>query len=242
MSLLIVSFLAGGLTVAAPCILPLLPVVIGGSVASSDETTSRSQWLRPAVIALSLSLSVIVFTLLLKASTALLGIPTTVWQTISGVLVIGLGLLYLFPKAWSQASSNRLVTKANSLISSSRSNDSLTGVVVTGAALGPVFNSCSPTYLLIVATVLPVSLAEGLGYLVAYATGLGLALLLVAYLGQRLVSKLGWLSSRWFELTIGVLFVLVGASVILGLDKQFQEFVLDQGWYAPVSELETSLR
>jgi len=241
MSLLIASFIAGMLTVAAPCILPLLPVVVGGSVAGSDYD-ARSAWLRPAVIALSLSLSVIVFTLLLKATTALLGVPTAVWQTVSGILVIGLGLLYLYPKAWASASSNRLVTAANKLISSGRDNNSLIGAIITGAALGPVFNSCSPTYLLIVATVLPVSLADGLGYLVAYAIGLGLGLLLIAYLGQRLISKLGWLTSRWFELAIGTLFIVVGAGVILGLDKQFQEFVLDQGWYAPISELETSLR
>ena len=49
-----------------------------------------------------------------------------------------------------------------------------------GAALGPVFSSCSPTYALIVATVLPQSFLSGLFYISVYVIGLALMLLLVA--------------------------------------------------------------
>ena len=62
--LLITSFLAGILTVAAPCVLPLLPVIVGGSL--MDEHRSR-----PLIIAVSLALSVILFTLLLKVFTTI---------------------------------------------------------------------------------------------------------------------------------------------------------------------------
>ncbi len=73
MFLLIVSFLAGVLTIAAPCILPLLPVIIGGSLIDSDKDKPERAWLRPVVITASLAVSVIVFTLLIKATTVLLG-------------------------------------------------------------------------------------------------------------------------------------------------------------------------
>ena len=242
MSLLFASFIAGVLTVAAPCILPLLPIVIGGSVSADKEASLRPRWQRPVVVTLSLVVSVIVFTLLLKASTALLGVPAQTWRVLSGVIVIGLALSYMFPRLYSKASNNRLIERANKTIATNQSNRSLKHAALTGVALGPVFNSCSPTYLLIVAAVLPVSISEGFVYLVAYALGLGLALLAIALLGQRLLSRIGWLTSRRFELGLGVIFLLVGVGVLFGLDQQLQTYILDQGWYAPISELETSLR
>src|SRR6266550_4362545 len=89
MELFIVSFVAGVLTVLAPCILPLLPIIIGGS------TLQQKDYRKPIIITASLALSVVVFTLLLKASTVLLMIPPYVWQILSGgiVLLFGLSLL-----------------------------------------------------------------------------------------------------------------------------------------------------
>ena len=85
LALTIVSFAAGVLTVLAPCVLPLLPVIVGGTAArtAGESAGSDRTWLRPLVIAASLAVSVVAFTLLLKASSALLGIPAWVWQSIS---------------------------------------------------------------------------------------------------------------------------------------------------------------
>jgi hypothetical protein len=41
--------------------------------------------------------------------------------------------------------------------------------------------------------------------------------------------------------TIGILLILVGLAVIFGLDKQFQSFVLESGWYDPIAEFEQSI-
>ena len=68
MILLILSFFAGILTVFAPCILPLLPLIIGGSITGDEK-----QKYRPYIIIGSLVVSLIGFTLLLKASTLLIG-------------------------------------------------------------------------------------------------------------------------------------------------------------------------
>ena len=51
--------------------------------------------------------------------------------------------------------------------------------VVTGAVLGPVFSTCSPTYTLLLATVFPVSLIAGIGYTFIYALGLCLMLTII---------------------------------------------------------------
>ena len=241
MSLLFASFVAGILTILAPCVLPILPVVIGGSVADS----SRRAWLRPLVIVLSLALSIFVFTLLLKASTALLGVPQYAWQFVSGIIVIGLGLTYVFPRAWDILSlkSGAALTSQQAL-SDAGKRSGLLGAIMTGAALGPVFTSCSPTYLFIVAAVLPVNIVFGVTYICAYIIGLATILLTVAFAGTKLVKRLRWSVNPegWLKRTIGGIMILVGLGVLFGADKAFQTFVIDQGWYAPVESVENSLR
>ena len=239
---LLLSLVAGVLTVAAPCVLPLLPVIVGGAMVKGGDER-RARW-RPYVIAASLAISVVVFTLLLKATTALLGVPPQVWQVVSGVIIILLGVDLVFPALWDRLSSAlRLQSRSGELLDRSVSRQSFLGDILTGAALGPVFSSCSPTYALILVTVLPVSFAEGLLYVVAYAVGLAAMLLLVALLGRSLVRRLGWLAKPdgWFRRTIGIIFVLVGIAIIVGFDKQLQTWILDAGWYDPIAGLEELL-
>lgn len=236
MEVVIVSFAAGALTILAPCILPLLPIVIGGSV--SDGRDSR----RPFIIAASLMASIIAFTLLLKASTAFLGIPQYVWQYISGGLIILLGLALVFPKLW-EPIGNRLNIASNKALGKAGQKKGIGGAILLGAALGPVFNSCSPTYAFILAVVLPASTGVGLTSIVAYALGLGLMLLLIGLLGQRLIAKLGWAVNPkgWFRRLLGIIFVLVGIFVATGLDRDLQAHIIERGWYDPLSSFERSL-
>jgi len=63
MTLIIVSFLAGIMTILAPCVLPLLPVILGASASESEDKY------RPYIIILSLIFSIVIFSLLLKFST-----------------------------------------------------------------------------------------------------------------------------------------------------------------------------
>ena len=242
--LIFVSLAAGVLTVAAPCVLPLLPVIVGGSIVADGADSRRARW-RPYVIAGSLAVSVIAFTLLLKATTALLGVPTQVWQIISGVIVILLGINLLFPALWESLSTRLgLGNRSNKVLDSSVQRQSVWGDVLTGAALGPVFSSCSPTYALIVATVLPVSFAEGLLYVTLYAIGLAVPLLLIALAGRTAARRLGWLADPrgWFRRSMGVLFIIVGIVVIIGADKALQTLILDLGWYDPIADLEGVLQ
>jgi cytochrome c-type biogenesis protein len=240
MTLLVVSFLAGILTILAPCILPLIPVIVGSSVADNSKKLTRI-----FVILGSLAVSIIIFTLILKASTSLLGVPQIVWQLISGGIVTILGLSFLFPNIWdilalktnSSLVSQKMFAKANS-------KDGFLGAIVTGAALGPVFTSCSPTYLYIVAAILPATFWLGFVYLLSYVAGLLLVLFAVALLGRKLVKKLGWALDPhgWFKRSVGILMVVVGIAVIVGADKGFQAFVLESGLYGPIEALEANFR
>ena len=134
--------------------------------------------------------------------------------------------------------------KANEIVGSNHVRHSYRADIVTGAALGPIFNSCSPTYAFVVATILPASFAKGMLYLIAYAVGVGLTLLAIAYIGQAVGTKLGWLANPngAFKKIIAILLIIVGLSLIFGLDKKFQTFVLERGWYDPILRLEQSLK
>lgn len=239
---ILIAYFAGILTVLAPCILPLLPVVIGGASASGDS--KKPTWYHPVIIASSLAASVIIFTLLLKATTALLGVPQQVWSIVSGLIVIVIGLSFLLPNMWARL---MVFTKfeifSNQSFAKGMKNNGIMRDISIGAALGPVFSSCSPTYAIIVALVLPSSFATGLVYLIAYALGLATILFGLAFMGNALVKKLSWLTdpNGWFKKTVGILFIVVGTFVILGLDKDLQTFVLESGWYAPIESFEQKL-
>jgi len=243
MTLLIISFVAGVLTILAPCVLPLLPVIVGGSLARSEQNSHA--WRRPFIVTASLALSIVLFTLLLKATTAFLGVPVVVWQVIAGVIVILFGVTMLAPRLWEELMiRTRLQARSSQFMNKSSTKKGWVGDVLLGLSLGPVFSSCSPTYALIVAAVLPASFAEGVANLIAYAIGLSAMLLLVTLLGKSLIDKLGWtLNTRgWFYKVVGIIFLIVGVSLIFGIDKKVQEFVLERGWYDPIIHIEEAFR
>ena len=226
MILLILSFVAGILTVLAPCILPLLPVIVGSSLSGVSNKK------KAFVISASLGISIVLFTFLLKVSTIAISIPQETWAIVSGIIIILFGLVSLFPEIWEDlAFVGRLSIRANKLLGRGYKKESFWGDVIIGVALGPVFSSCSPTYFIILATVLPQSFAYGLLDLVAYAVGLSGTLLLVAFLGQRIVLKLGFAldTHNIFRRLIGLVFVLLGVTIILGLDRRFETQLLNHG-------------
>ncbi len=237
MGFLLVSFLAGVLTVLAPCTLPLLPVIVGGSLTGKNKRN-------PYIIAAALACSIVVFTLILKASTAFIMIPEYVWSSISGGIIIIFGIITLFPRLWDVVSFRLgLGSRSEHLLASAGTESGLTGDILIGLALGPVFSSCSPTYFVILATVLPASFERGVFYLAAYAAGLAGALLLISLLGQRLVKNIRFAAnpSGWFKRTLGVLFLIVGILVITHSDRRLQTYLLDRGWYSSGTTLEQKL-
>lgn len=227
MTLLLVSFIAGVLTVLAPCILPLLPVVVGSSASGRSRYT-------PYVVILSLAVSIIVFTFLLKVSTAFITIPPYVWSYLSGGVLVVFGLTLVFPALWEKVPLvSKLSLNSNKALGQGYQKKSLWGDVLIGAALGPVFSTCSPTYFVILATVLPASFLLGSLYLFAYVLGLSLVLLLIALLGERLTKKLGGLadSRGYFKKVIGILFMTIGLLIVTGLEKKIETKILDSGYF-----------
>lgn len=238
MTLFIVSFIAGILTILAPCILPLLPAILAGSL---TETSNRR---RPFIIIASLAASVFLFTLILKGSTALIDGSPVFWTYVSGIILVAFALTLLFPETWA-----RLVllipghNKPDSWISRGYGqNSSIWTDIAVGAALGPVFTTCSPTFFVILATVLPQSFAMGVIDLLAYILGLSISLLIVAFIGQKLVNHLEWASDPkgWFKKVLGVLFLALAILIMTGQDKKLEAAILNAGFF-DVTSLEQKI-
>jgi cytochrome c biogenesis protein CcdA/thiol-disulfide isomerase/thioredoxin len=221
MSLFFLALFAGVLTALAPCVLPLLPLIVGSSLVGGSKY-------RTYIIIGSMVASLFFFTIVLKATTTLLGVPPYVWQFISGVIIIGLGITSIWPHLYEIfATKSGFYGFSQRFLGANATKSGVLSAILTGIALGPVFSSCSPTYALILATILPTSFALGLFYLGIYIIGLAAMLLLVVALGRKFTSRLGWALNPdgWFKRGLGILFVLIGFAVLTGYDKQLENYV-----------------
>jgi cytochrome c biogenesis protein CcdA/thiol-disulfide isomerase/thioredoxin len=219
MLLFFISLFAGFLTVLAPCTISLLPVIVGGSLAGG------SSFRRALVVTASLGVSVVLFTLLLKASTAFINVPQSFWEIFSGVIITFLGFTILFPDLWDRIPIiGKLNRSSNKVLGQGFLQHTTLGDVLVGMSLGPVFSSCSPTYFLIIATVLPRSILGGLVYLLAYTFGLCATLLVVSVAGQKVLARFSAASDprSIFKRVIGVLFIILGITIAFGLEAQIE--------------------
>ena len=225
LSLIIASFVAGFLTVLAPCQLVFLPVIIGGSLSDTERNPYR--------IIGSLLLSIIIFTLIIRGLALVLFIPNEIWIYIAGVLVLAVGVTFLIPSLWTRLPFiSRTSGITQKIIGSNMQRTGLWSDVAIGAALGPAFSSCSPTFLLILTLVLSVQFLEGVLYLIIFLLGLGVMLLFIALLGQTFANRLLSVADAqgWFKRTMGILIILVGLAILTGFDKVIEEKVLDLGF------------
>ena len=228
MTLLIISFLAWILTILAPCVLPLLPIILG---ASAWDATSKA---KPYVIIAVLSFSIIIFTLLVQATTALSGIPTSTLTKVSWVIIVLFGIITLFPNLW-----KKLTTMAgfsdwsNKLLNKASEKQWHGGNILLGFALWPVFTSCSPTYGIILSIIIAWDYVSWITNLVAYTIWLAVILLAIALLGQKFVKKLGFLSDpNWmFKKILWILFIVVWLAIITWMDKALEAYLISELWW-----------
>ena len=184
-----------------------------------------------------------IFTLLLKATSLLVNVPQDFWRYVSGGIILVFGLVTIFPQIWERIKLTSFVNrKGNEVLAKGYQKQSFWGDVIVGASLGPIFSACSPTYFVILATVLPVSPLVGMIYLLTYCVGLCLALTVVAILGQKVLAKLNFATDTrgWFKKTLGIIFILVALGILTGYDKKLQISLLDAGFF-DVTKVEQGL-
>ena len=232
MSLAILSLIAWLLSILAPCVLPVLPVILGGSLSSSN-------WRKPLTIILSTGVFITVFTVALKASTALIDIPQSVWTSISAAIIIIYWLTLIAPHAREYVSLKLWLHKANNLATSAQNTWWVWWDILLWAALWPIFASCSPTYALLLSTIFPQSFAQWVIYTLIYSAGFVISLLAIAYSGRSLVRKLSVAANpnSRFKKILWWLLILTGILIMTWWMKQLEIAILD-AWYFNIASVE----
>jgi cytochrome c-type biogenesis protein len=181
---LALALLAGIVTIAAPCTLPMLPILLGASVGHTGKA-------RPAMIALGFVLSFSAVALLLGAITRIFDFDPNVLRTAAAILLIGFGLLMIWPTPFEWLS-----IRIGGMMNSGTANSAATrqgnlGGFVLGTTLGLVWTPCAGpvlgSILTIVATSKDTAWASAL--LVVYAIGAAIPMLAIAYGGQAVTTR-----------------------------------------------------
>lgn len=229
--LYIIALFSGSITILTPCVLPMLPILLGAS--QEWRKASWHSWL----IIWSLISSIFLFTMLLKGTLGLF-IDPEILQWIWAIVIGGYGLVLLFPHIRNQISQK---LKLNQIGGGKRHTWRL-GDIILGISLGPIFTSCTPTYLLIVGLILPQDFNTGILALLCYLLGFGAVLLLIAFFGRSLTNKLGKFAAEdgMFKKILGGICILLAFGIGTWVSKQIESSLVEKG-FSGISQFEQSL-
>jgi cytochrome c biogenesis protein CcdA len=180
---LLFAVLAGILTIAAPCTLPMLPILLGASIGHSSRA-------RPAMIALGFVVSFSAVALLLGALTRAFDFDPTVLREAAAILLLGFGLLMLWPAPFEWLSI-RLNGWLNLGTVGGAQREGALGGLILGTTLGLIWTPCAGPVLGSILTLVATSknLAFAGTLLIAYAIGAAIPMLAIAYGGQAATTR-----------------------------------------------------
>ncbi|ACC39330.1 cytochrome c biogenesis CcdA family protein [Mycobacterium marinum] len=222
--------LAGLVSFASPCVVPLVPgylsylAAVVGVDGSGDGRAAGVGVKAPAGVRWRVAGSALLFvagftTVFVLGTVAVLGMTTTlisnqlVLQRAGGVLTIIMGLVFvgLIPALQRQARfSPRQVT-------------TVAGAPLLGAVFALGWTPCLGPTLTGVITVASAtdgaSVARGIVLVIAYCLGLGIPFVLLAFGSAGAVAGLGWLRrhTRAIQIFGGVLLIAVGLALVTGV-------------------------
>src|SRR5215831_15323153 len=91
---LALAFVAGGLTTLSPCVLPILPIVLGAAVSQHR--------LGPAALAAGLAVSFVIVGLFVATVGYSIGLDADLFRNVAAVLMIVIGVVLLVPRFQAQ--------------------------------------------------------------------------------------------------------------------------------------------
>ena len=226
--LVLFAFLGGIVTILSPCILPVLPIVLSGSLSGGKE--------KPLGVMTGFIGGFTFFTLSLTAVVNATGISADTMRIISILIVFGFGLTLLFPKL--QAFSERMFSRLASRVTPkapkgetlNRTPDFIAGVLI-GLSLGLVWTPCvGPILASVIALAATSTVTAGAVILtVSYATGTVIPLLAITYGGRTFLTNHPSLVRRSASVqkVFGVLMIVTAIAIATNQDRKFQTYVLD---------------
>jgi cytochrome c biogenesis protein CcdA len=219
------ALLAGVLSTLSPCVLPLLPIVLGA--AASEHR------LGPAALAAGLAISFTAIGLFVATIGFAAGLDTGFFRMVAAVLLIGVGVVLLVPRLQEQfALAAAPVSNWAGGYADNFAPTSLAGQFGLGLLLGAVWSPCvGPT--LGAASILAAK-GEDLGQvaltMLAFGIGAALPLLLIGLLSREAMQR--WRArlmetGRTGKTILGLLLVTVGLLVATNLDKRLETILVD---------------
>ena len=232
-----VCMLAGLVSFASPCVVPLVPGYLSylAAVVGVDDDADAPGAMRTAKRAgLRVAGSALLFvagftTVFLLGTVAVLGMTTSlisnqlVLQRVGGALTILMGLVFVgfVPALQRQA---RFTPRMLSTVA---------GAPLLGAVFALGWTPCLGPTLTGVITVASAtdgaSVARGVSLVIAYCLGLGIPFVALAFGSSWAVGGLGWLRrhTRAIQVFGGILLILVGLALVTGVWNDFVSWVRD---------------
>lgn len=217
---LALALLAGLFSTLSPCVLPLLPVILGAAVSESRYG--------PVALAAGLALSFIVIGLFFALAGHAIGLDQAALRKFAGVVLILLGATLALPQLSAKfATAASPVSNWTEARFGGLSTSGLQGQFALGLLLGAVWSPCvGPT--LGAASVLAAQ-GENLGLVAATMGVFGIGAVL-PLLGLGLLSReamLKWRNrlmgaGKSGKAGLGILLALIGVLVLSGLDKKLE--------------------
>jgi len=217
--------LAGVLSTLSPCVLPLVPIVLG--------TAASEHRYGPAALAAGLALSFTLVGLLVATVGFAIGLDAGVFRAAAAVLLVGIGLVLLVPRLQAQvAVAAGPVGNWTEERFGGFSSNGITGQFGVGLLLGAVWSPCvGPT---LGAASVMAARGENLGAvaltMLAFGLGAALPLLVLGTLSRD--SLMRWrnrmmTAGKGVKQAMGAVLVGVGALILSGLDKQVEAWLVE---------------
>lgn len=177
------ALMGGVLTIASPCVLPILPIVLGGTLHDRAEGRRNT---RPLFIVAGFVIAFASLGLLLASASqhVVLAHETLRYAGLAILAVLGVAMLWKAPYAWLMNHMSALVSRALPSGGSERAGN--LGALLLGMSLGAVWTPCAGPVLasILVLVAQAQDLGRSAGLLVLYAVGAGIPMLVIAYGGQ----------------------------------------------------------
>lgn len=216
------AFIAGVVTILSPCILPVLPIILSGSIGSDKR--------KPLGIITGFIFSFTFFTVFLSTLVQILGLSADVLRSVAIIVIFSLGVSLLIPQV--QVLIEVLFSKLSSRIGAGKPKNGYWGGVLTGLSLGLVWAPCVGPILASVITLAATSEVNLAVILITLAYSLGTAIPMFAIMmgGQRLSAKLPQVMkyTNRIQQAFGALMILTAVAIYFNLDRQFQTVLLEK--------------